>query len=200
MELPQVPAPIKDKVFILADKDKNARKQLGDTGVEILIDTAFEPHATENVTQEGIVLQPPSRLSSGKKVEIERGDYVYTHHFLCDDDQQIEHEGQKFFQLIYEYVHCKVKDGEITMVGDWNLIEPWEEPEEVTPAGIILPNFDKPETPNMGIARHITDYMKDLGVEEGDKVYFTKNSDYEMIVEGVTYWRMRDQDIIGIAE
>lgn len=197
MELPKVPEPIKDKVFIQANPTKNSVKKF-DSGLEIHIDTAFEPHATEHVTQEGYVIAAPKKLSSGKPIEIKRGDYVYTHHFLCDEDQKVELDGEKFYQLIYEYIHCKVENGKITMVGDWNLIEPWEEPEEVSPGGIILVNLNKPETPNIGIARHITDYMREMGVKEGDKIYFTKNSDYEMIVEGETYWRMRDQDIIGI--
>jgi len=196
MELLQVPRPLRDRVFIQADRTKNSIKKIGDS--EVVIDTAFEPHAAEHVTQEGVVLEAPGRLTSKKPIEVQRGDYVYTHHFLCDEDQQVELEGKKFYQLIYEYIHCKIKDGKITMVGDWNLIEPYEPPDKVSPGGIILVHLEKDSEPKIGIARHTTEYIKEMGVKPGDKIYFTKNSDYEMIVEGKTYWRMRDRDIIGI--
>jgi len=194
VELLQVPKPLTDRVFIFADPLMNTVSESG-----IVIDNAFEQYATEHVTQEGTVLQPPQKLSNGQEIEIKRGDYVYTHHFLCDPTQRVQYGDHSFYQLTYELIHCKVKNGKITMVGDWNLIDPIEEKEKVTKSGIILPVFKKDKEPKLGVARHLSSYMKELGVKPGDKVYFTANSDYEMIVEGVTYWRMRDRDIIGVA-
>ncbi len=192
MELLQVPKPIRDRVFIAADPFKNTVKDSG-----IVIDNAFERYATEHVTQEGTVLQPPQKLSNGKEIEIERGDYVYTHHFLCDPDQKVQYGQHSFYQLLYELVHCKVKDGEVTMIGDWNLIDPITKEETITKSGIILPVFEKDNEPKLGIARHLSPYMQSLGVKPDEEVYFTSNSDYEIIIEGTTYWRMRDRDIIG---
>ena len=85
----QIPKPIRDVVFIQADPEKNATRKLTED-VEIVIDTAFHPHATEYVTQEGTVINPPTKLSNKQPVELKAGDYVYTHHFLCDEDQSLE--------------------------------------------------------------------------------------------------------------
>lgn len=196
MRLPEVPQAIRNTVFIQADPMLNAGRTLGDT--KIVIDQEFEPHATEHVTQEGTVLSAPQKLDSKKSIDLKRGDYVYTHHFLCDADEREVINGVGFYKMMYEMIHCIVKDGKITMLNDWNFIDPYKEPEEVTKSGIILVKLAKDKDPKIGIARHISDYMKDMGVKSGDKIYFTRDSDYEMIVEGKIYWRMRDRDIIGI--
>ena len=193
-----IPKPIKDVVFIEADPEKNAIKTLA-PGVDILIDTAFEPHATETVTQDGTVLQPPSRLRGGGNVDLKAGDKVYTHHFLCDEDQALELEGKKFYQLAYQMCYCRIREGKMKMLGDWNFIEPIEDKKKTTESGIIY-NFTPDKEPQVGVAKHINEDMRELGVKEGDLVYFTINSDYEILVEGEKFWRMRNVDIIGIKE
>ena len=193
----QIPKPIKDVVFIQANPNKNATRKLTED-VEIVIDTAFHPHATEYVTQEGKVINPPTKLSNKKPVELKAGDYVYTHHFLCDEDQSLELDGKKFYQLHYELVHCIVNKGKIKMLSDWNLIEPIEKKEQTTESGLVIVRLDNPKEPLSGTARHISKGLKDLGVKKGDKIYFSKDSDYEIIIEGKTYYRMRDRDILGI--
>lgn len=195
-----MPKPIRDVVFIEADPKKNAIKHLA-PGVDIIIDTAFEPHATENVTQDGVVLQPPSKLRGGERVDLKAGDKVYTHHFLCDEDQSLELEGKKFYQLAYQMCYCRIREGKMKMLGDWNFIEPpKKEKEKTTNSGIIYNLAPASKEPQVGIARHINEKMREWGVSEGDSVYFTINSDYEILVEGKKYWRMRNVDIIGIKE
>ena len=40
---------------------------------------------------------------------------------------------------------------------------------------------------------------KEVGVEIGDVVYFSKNSDYEMEVDGKKVWRMLVSDLMYVA-
>ena len=58
--------PIRDFVFIEADAERGRKKKLED-GKEIFIDTDFNPHSTENATQDGIVRYIPTKLESGKR-------------------------------------------------------------------------------------------------------------------------------------
>lgn len=186
-------------VFVRADRDKKRYRQVGD--VKIWIDTDFRPTQSENCCHDGVVVLAPSKLREGKKVEIQNGDRVYGSHFLTCEEYEDYTFGELLYRVFYEdTLYCKVNpDGSIKMLSDWNFLEPILEPEEnlYSPSGLqIKPERDKLK--NMGIIRHLSDSLKELGVSQGDVCYFTDSSDYEIEVEGSVYYRMKTEDIIGI--
>ena len=190
--------PIKDVVYVEADPDKNKKKDLGG-GVEIVIDTAFYPHATDNVTQDGIVRYVPARLSSGGKVDLAPGDHVYTHHFLCDLDAKVIINDKPLQRILHELIYCKIVDGKIQMLTPYSLVEPIYEDESkyITKSGI----YTKPgpgKEPRIGILKHTNDELREMGAKEGDKICFTEVADYEMWIEGILYYRMKNRDVLGL--
>lgn len=110
------------------------------------------------------------------------GDIIYCHHFLNDESAKKKLDGVVCYELDIEEIYCRVKDGEIEMLGEWLLIEP------IIKKGIIV---DQKEV-NVGILRY--------GSEKyiGEKIAFEKNSDYELEVEGKKYYRVRKSELLGV--
>ena len=194
--------PLRDVVYIRAERDKNSSRKLGDSGVEIFIDTVFQPSSTENACHDGEVVYTPSKLSNGFPVELEPGDHVYGSHNITSEDHEDDRAGEDLYRVNYrDSLYCKIlADGKIHMLSDWNLIEPIFEPEEnlyskVVPDLQVKTKLDK--LPNIGTMRHPSAGMQEMGLKDGDTIWFTNNSDYEMFVEGTLYYRMKDQDIAG---
>ena len=190
-------APIRDYVFIRADKDKAKNKTLAG-GINIVIDTRFNPHHAGNVTQDGIVEYVPAKLSNKQKIEIKKGDKVFCHHFLCDEENQVEANGEILYHIIYESIFCKIVEEKIEMLGEHCLVEPTNE--EKKSSLIITPDSAIKESKNIGILRHMNKKLAEQGAKKGDTVAFTANSDYDIEVEGKKYYCMKDKDIIAVLE
>lgn len=171
-----------NEIFIATNPEQNQVKQLGATS--IWIDRAFNPHATELVTQEGVVKALPLRKTN---LDIAVGDKVYTHHFLTDDDQKVENH----YRILPTSLYCKIVDNEIVAIGEWNLCEPITETKKYLEHSVTHQNKFK------AILSHASQKLKQ---HEGKMIYFTTNSDYEIIVEGKKYFRIHDWDIIAIQE
>lgn len=186
--------PVKDFVYIEADPEKKHYKDLGN-GKKIWVDAAFNPHEKENCTQDGIVRYIPIKLSTKKEIKLKAGDRVFCHHFLCDEDNLVEVNGKKLYRLNYEMIYCTL-NGKIKMLDGWNFVEPLEKKK---PSAIIIAPFQKKETLK-GVLKHTNPSLIEKGAKEGDTIFFTRESDYEMIVEGETFYRMNNEDIIAVEE
>ena len=210
MDLTGLMKPLKDYVFVRANPTQNAVKTLA-PGVEILIDQTWDPHAIHHVTQDGRVEYIARGMNKQyrddinfQKMELKVGDHVYAHHWLCNKDKMVQDtdldkDGYGLYYIMYGQIYCIVKDGKIKMIGEWNLIDPLE---TVAPKSNI-PNFvtkvNSQKEPLKGVARHINAKLRKLGIKVGDVVYFDADSDYEIIIEGETCYRMENTYILGIA-
>ena len=205
MDLSGLDKPLRDLVFVRANPKKNAIKEIA-PGVEIVIDQTFEKHSMLHVTQDGIVEYLPKGFSQNYQkeinfegMELKIGDHVYGHHFLCDDyvrNTSIDENGYGLYYILYGELYCAVRDGNINMIGEWNLVDPVKVKAPESKAGIITQVREKTE-PLKGVARHINERLRSLGVKEGDEIYFDADSDYEMIIEGKMYYRMENTFILG---
>lgn len=130
-----------------------------------------------------------------EKTDIRRFDRVYFDHRVTEPENRIgSHNGQELYAIRVDNIICSVRDGEIIMQGEWNLVEldmeTWDEIK--TPRGIYIK--PAPEAKALrGIMRHFN--RKDL--EVGDKVVFNRGSDWTMKVEGKTYYAIENQDIVA---
>jgi co-chaperonin GroES (HSP10) len=87
------------------------------------------------------------------------------------------------------------------MLGDWVFLEPaYEDEASITsPSGLILKSA--PDLiPNVATIRHLPKSVDTFGLQEGDKVHYTKESHYDINVEGKVYFRMKVEDILGVYE
>ena len=55
-------------------------------------------------------------------------------------------------------------------------------------------SFDE-ELATDGVITFLTSEMVENGLRKGDRVRFSKHSDYEIQIEGKPYWRMRISDL-----
>jgi len=92
-------------------------------------------------------------------------------------------------------------------IGDHILVKPHSQ-EETTKGGILLPGSaqEKPQTGEVvavGHGKYFGETMvsfKDMGVEKGITVMFSKYGPTEIKLDGVEYYILESHDILGIVK
>jgi len=157
------------------------------------------------------------------EMEVEEGDKVYFHHNTITEDNEVgEVEGKKTFRLEYQNAICVVRTKkaiaapsgrevsweEIIPIAGHILVEPlWQDGVEdlgngikgiVTKSGIISELHEKPE-PLRGNIVFAGKPMKgeDQELFPGDKIIYLPHSDYNVEIEGKTYYVMKYWEIIA---
>ncbi len=189
--------PVSNIVYVQADKTKKSKITIG--GIEMYVDTTYNPLATENVTQDGKVFSvcleaKDSIFEHPLPIEIAPGDHVYTHHFLTHADSEREFEGKKYYETMYENMYCKIVNGKIVMLNDWNFVSAIDADQEVV--GEVIVDVKKRKQHRTGIIKHLSKSLAARGSKEGDKIIFKKGREYRIIVEGTEYYRISTNDII----
>jgi co-chaperonin GroES (HSP10) len=185
--------PRNDIVYIETDKNKN--ETIGNTG--ILRDISYNPLAKGNVVQDGKVVSVCSKAKDSYyykplEIEIYPGDHVYTHHFLTDKAFEREFNGRSYYEIRYEDIYCKVVNDEIQMLNEWNFVTPIQNDIRKTSDGIILEVSAKNEV-RTGLMQHP---CKGMELYPGDRCLFKRGREYEIDVEGHTYYRINKKDIL----
>jgi len=197
--------PLGQFMYIELEKETENTHVLSD-GTELWLDTELEKF--QHARQYGIIkyptLNPRKQFDDG--VDLQPGEKVYFHHFVCDErinkyisvasDEKITKE--KIYQAYIDQVYCVIRDEDIVMLQDYVFVEPVYEDDSnyITSSGIYL----KPEKETLkerGIVRHINKFSEDLDIKVGQKVIFQKACNYEMEVEGKTYYRMKNENILA---
>lgn len=192
-----------NKVFLTVDKTKNDFYKHGSLE---LVNPGMTETQFDNAIQEGVVYSMPSylkykdykgdRVEKRNDVKVEKGDKIYFHHFVVQDDCKINHEEQELYICDYESVYCMVKDGKIEMMEDYILVAPITEDESKckTASGIWI-KIEPDKIYLYGKIKHINPFYESIGLKEGQNIFFTKNSEYKITVEGTEYYRMKIEDI-----
>ena len=185
--------PLLDILYIDTDKTKNEGFKHG--SLDLRYPTQYKKFQTDQVTQDGVI------KFIGNHPTLKEGDRVYTHHFLCDDsnEKRIESLGKTYFSLSYRDVYCVIRDGEIEMTDEWNFVTPIDEDESnyKTDSGIFIKS-EVEKRQLYGTIRHVGKDLRDQGVKQGDTVMFLPDREYEMNVEGNTYYRIKAKDFIAV--
>lgn len=79
-------------------------------------------------------------------------------------------------------------------LGCWVFLEPMESSRKMTSAFFEIVQNDVQN--DRGRVWGVSEELEELGVTKGDVVYFSKNSDYEMEVDGKKLWRMTTDDLL----
>ena len=173
------------KILVKTDKDEKLTKDLGST--TIVISEGWNPYDVSTNVPYGIVEAVPDDIEEDIKV----GDKMYGHHFLVDN----EIEDGIHWQLIKDVV-CVIRDGEIIMLNDWNFLEP-ESAEQKTESGIFLTPVEG-DREDRAIVKHASKFLKSQGVKRGDTVYFRKDCDKPMDIEGEVLFRNKNTRYLWI--
>lgn len=202
---------IRNKILLRVEKDRNSVRKVG--GIELVIPQNFRPHEIHNVVQDGIVVALPEHYSGGA-IPVEIGDKVYVTHNICHEDNTVNINGELFYQAdLTTDVYCKIKGGKVIPICGWCFCAPITEAEDgmelerdeigrllqKTKSGIIT-KVNVEHSSKNALIKYVTEDLIEAGVNEGDKVVYRKDCDYEMIVEGQTLFRLRTKDIQGVYE
>lgn len=189
---------VRDNYLIKVDKTHENTIDVG--GVEMYLDSSYNP--MHNARQHGTIVGLPGAVHPAAKMDIQIGDIAYFHHFVIEESNRVSyHEEEDVFQAHFSQIYCVVRDGEIIMQSHWNFVEQKEENEEdiKTKSGLYFKS-NNGDVELYGYLRHTNDWMLSNGGDLGDEVVFSKNSEYDMEVEGKKYLRMRNIDILATVQ
>lgn len=160
------------------------------SGVEVLVSTSEEDHKFSNRKAE--VLELPL----GYNGPIEKGDILLVHHNafkFYNDMKGRQKSGKSFFRDDTFFIDTEqfflYKKG-----STWNAYDRYcfVKPISATDSYIKKP-FS--EEPLMGIMKYPNEYLISKGVNQGDTVCFSPDSEYEFEVDGEKLYRMYDHQI-----
>ncbi len=184
--------PIKDLYWIEVAKETEDTFTLN--GIEMYRDTSFDPMRLAR--QFGIVYRVPMN----NELNVQEGDKIWFHHFVPTDANKVSYiKDKNIYQADKNQIYLVERDGEMIPIGVWNFIKQEKTPARITKSGIILDAEDK-EVELHGEAVYINSDLKEQGVDIGDRVLFSKNSEYDMNINGSSLLRMRNFDILGVYE
>lgn len=165
---------------------------------EIFLDSRFDEFG--NRISEAEIVATPIKFPTGAQV----GDTLYFHHHIVLDKRaEIDKELYRvkfdpnggYGSQAYAY---KNADGEVKVLPGWVFLIPEEGEEPTSESGLIISM--KKEVKMEGVVRFDTDELREMGVSAGDRVGFSKESDYTMEVNGEKLWRMTPNDLMYVAE
>lgn len=169
-------------------KRYNNTKEIG--GIELIVSTSEEDHNFSNRYAEVI------ELPRGYNGPVQVGDTLLVHHNVFkyyNDIQGNRKSGKSFFKDdIFFIEHDQFflfKHGDAWRTHDKYCF--------VKPIPVRESYISKPfkYEPLMGIMRYPNEYLISKGVNDGDTVCFTPDSEYEFDVEGEKLYRMFDHQI-----
>jgi co-chaperonin GroES (HSP10) len=168
-------------------------------GQELYLDPKFDEF--QHRVMQGEVVSVPMRY---EKVA-EPGDTLYFHHHVVmDKGQGLKYNDEEIFIVRYhpdvpyasQAFAVKDEDG-IRVLSQWVLLEPIKEDNQLKSDTIQIISFEEEENKRGKIA-FINETLEEAGLRVGDTVGFSKNSDYEIEIEGKKYWRMRFDDLLYV--
>ena len=190
---------IKDIYYVSADKDKNKKLNIkGHNGENLFIDIDFDKY--RHAVQDGIIESTPTKIGKeySNDIPLEKGDKVYFHHFVVQPDNSYIHDDKELFKCDYPSIYCVIRDGKINMIEDWILCKPIQEPEENFIRNGLYLKPSRENIPLRAIICHISKKAHESGLMVGDEIIFKEDSDYDMMIEGDIYYRMKISSVSAI--
>ncbi len=180
-----------DKFIIKMPEKFKSKIAVGDQELELV--SKFDEFG--NRIMEAEIIAVPAKHKTGAKP----GDILYFHHtvalndtfYLGDNLYLVPHSpGGGRMNLGHAY---KNESG-VHMIDQWIFLEPMESSKKVRSSVLEIVQEDVPN--DRGRVWADSQELSREGLSKGDVVYFSKNSDYEMEVDGTKVWRMLIGDLM----
>lgn len=175
--------------YIISPKGDRYENTINVAGTEVVINNDVYNH--QYVSRTAIIKALPSGYSTSLKV----GDEVIVHHniFRRWYDQRGEARNsssyidEDTYMCGHDQIYMYRRDGGAwTGFSDSCFVSPVKEENEL---------LGEDELKHTGVLEVANKTLKELGLNEGDVVGFTPNSEFEFVVEGQRMYRMRNRDI-----
>lgn len=182
--------PLKDMFLVSANERENETTKSG-----LFLDTTWDKY--KHAVQNGIIESIPHRISKTYKndVELKRGDKVYFHHFVVQPDNYMMDGGERRYKALYSQIYCKIEDGAPVMLEDYVLSTPIMETEEdIKKTFGDLTLYTKTTTgkkPLVAKVEYLSKTAQEHGLKIGDTIIYKSDADYDMLIEGREYYRMK---------
>lgn len=190
----------RDLVYLEVQENSKHSLKIGD--ITLSIDPEYNQFHKDIVTPFGVVHSVPlvatDSYSYGEvflHVDIKEGDIVYAMHFLVHEDNKVFINDKVFYTQRYEECYCRIRDGVVKMLNQYNFIEPIVE-ENFKIGNFSLRNDDKTNE-RKGKIQYICDELKQQGANIGDIIYFSKDSDYGVDFLGKDLFRIHNLYILA---
>lgn len=192
-------------------------KSLEDTvtfgGMTLHIDPEFNP--THHARIYGRVVAIPAGNIydfNGNQIheEVRVGDLIYFHYLTTSDESNCIYGN--YYRVPYCWIFCTIRDGFILPVGGWTLCdqvveEKFDEVEVdgakisavLSESGLVV-GLNKKSSVKYATLAHIGKPfvgVDELGIKSGDKIILAKNSNFVNKIEGIDYYTVRQEDILG---
>jgi hypothetical protein len=164
---------------------------------ELYLDTKFNEF--QHRTMKAKVVGIPAKFKS----ELEIGDYVFHHHHVALNDTQVVDPKEKIYRVNYDpfggqgnqaYLIEK-PDGSLIAVADWVFLEPFDIDADLREE-LHRDHYPQGTRKALGPYRIRKPVARGEGLAVGDVVYFAKDADYEMDINGRKLWRMQIHHLI----
>ncbi len=192
---------LRDTFLLRADKDLNSRLNIkGHNGLPLFLDTDFNKY--QHATQFGEIAFVPLSITDEyiNDVPLKVGDKVIIHHFVVNQENIIEADGEKLYRCEYHQLWSKIEGTYMQPLEDFIFVEPMMEPENAlrSESGLLHIKRNPQKMRNTGIVFSASKAAKAKGLRMGDRVFFTNDADYDIKIVEKEYYRMRLRNIIAV--
>ncbi len=158
--------------------------------------------------------------------EVRVGDRIYFHFNTIKQQNFVQVDGKHpdrtwFIKVRYDQVFCVIRDGKIIPIGGNCLIDPdfesWEDISIPVPSGLTNPDGSPIMKPKeqwlvtksapsykylKGFVRHVGSPLRgdNCEIREGQRIWYHRNADFMVKVEGREYFVIKQRHIIGREE
>jgi hypothetical protein len=150
--------------------------------------------------------------------KLQKGDTVYINHFAADKDFEQIIDGKVMFRVLYSQIYVLQRGETLIPLHHYNLVKPIPHTSEfeTTDSGIITGmhgHYENVKDANgkdyqkfvnekyekgKGFLCYAGQLTKDiLGVEDNTKVFLAPKCEYELVINGVLYWRVPVEFILA---
>ena len=189
---------IGQKIAVKVSKKYNDEVEFS-TGEKLFMDVTWNPEHHVTICGEVVALPRGEWCKNTRgewiKKELLIGDLVYFNYLTVDKENLVTGE-RDVYLVDLEECFCYVRGGNLTAISNHVLIEPFMIEDKIGSIYVGVPK--KSETD--GYVRHIGEPLKgedELGLNSGDLVRFHERNSFLNKIEGVEYYVMKQQDLLG---
>lgn len=185
-------------MIVEVDSAYNNEKKVGD--VSLVVNSTIE--SVEHINRIAKVIASP------EFTPIKAGDEVIIHHNICrlrngikgqvtQSDYHIK--DNMYFVPLLEIFAYKPAGGEWTALAPFCFVEPIKDETKQIGSIIVQNSGDtyKGNITHEGILKYSNPELEELGICVEDRIAFSEDSEYEVVIDGKIYYRMKTNDILG---
>lgn len=149
----------------------------------------------ENRVMEATIVATPAKY----KTDAKPGDTLYFHHSIVMNNTLKLEDGKYMVPFIpgagrSNLGHAYKNEDGIHMIDEWVFLEPMESTKKLT--SDVVEIVQKEVQNNRGRVWANSPALSEENLSIGDVVYFKKNADYEMEIDGKKVWRMTMNELL----